>query len=157
VNDGAGDPPNAGAVGTASEGGPGGSQDQTVQAIPLAALEPLSLVEWFAGTLSAKAYECLGHAPDVRGRVGRDLEGARVAIDALNALIPVLEGRVPTDRAARLRALVADVRLTYVKEVGQSRNPRPSEAARDEAVRSAERRATGKERSTRPCADGQET
>jgi hypothetical protein len=43
----------------------------------------------------------------------RDLEQARLAIEALNALLPVLEGAVPEDATRDFRQVLANMQLAY--------------------------------------------
>ena len=43
----------------------------------------------------------------------RDLEQARLAIDALGAFVPVLEGHVPAEVARDLGQMVANLQLAY--------------------------------------------
>jgi hypothetical protein len=57
------------------------------------------------------------------GRLGaedRDLEQARLAIDALRALVPVLKGTVPDQVTSDFEQLVANMQLAYAKAVADS-------------------------------------
>jgi hypothetical protein len=52
------------------------------------------------------------------GRLGeedRDLEQARLAIEALRALVPVLEDSVPEEVSRDLQQMVANMQLAYAK------------------------------------------
>jgi hypothetical protein len=44
----------------------------------------------------------------------RDLEQARLAIEAMRALVPVLEGAVPDDVLESFRSVVSNLQLAYV-------------------------------------------
>jgi hypothetical protein len=48
---------------------------------------------------------------------GRDLEQAKLAIDSLNALVPVLEGSVPEDVLRDFNQVAANLKLAYAKAV----------------------------------------
>jgi hypothetical protein len=48
----------------------------------------------------------------------RDLEQAHLAIEALRALLPVLEGSLPAEAMRDLKQAVANMQLAYAKEVG---------------------------------------
>jgi hypothetical protein len=48
----------------------------------------------------------------------RDLEQARLGIEALRTLVPVLEGHVPEDILRDFRQLVANLQLAYTDAVG---------------------------------------
>jgi hypothetical protein len=64
-------------------------------------------------TVSSLGYRRLGEED-------RDLEQARLAIEALRALLPVLKGTV-TDQATRdFEQLVANMQLAYAKAVVES-------------------------------------
>jgi len=49
----------------------------------------------------------------------RDLEQARLAIEALRALVPVLEGSVPEQAARDFQQLVSNMQLAYAAAVGR--------------------------------------
>jgi hypothetical protein len=46
---------------------------------------------------------------------GRDLEQAKLAIDSLTALVPVLEGSVPEDVLRDFNQVTANLKLAYAK------------------------------------------
>ena len=46
---------------------------------------------------------------------GRDLEQAKLAIDSLSALVPVLEGAVPEDVLRDFNQVTANLKLAYAK------------------------------------------
>jgi hypothetical protein len=48
----------------------------------------------------------------------RDLEQARLAIESIKALLPVLEGSVAEDVLAEFNHLVANLQLAYVEAAG---------------------------------------
>jgi hypothetical protein len=48
----------------------------------------------------------------------RDLEQARIGIEALRALLPVLEGHVPEDVLRDFRQLVSNLQLAYADAAG---------------------------------------
>jgi hypothetical protein len=64
-------------------------------------------------SLSSLGYRSLGDET-------RDLEQAKLAIEALRALVPVLEGSVPDQVARDFQQLVANMKLAYAKAVGES-------------------------------------
>ena len=45
----------------------------------------------------------------------RDLDQAKLAIDALRALVPVLEGAVPADAVRDFNQVIANMQLAYAK------------------------------------------
>jgi hypothetical protein len=59
-------------------------------------------------TVSSLGYRSLGEED-------RDLEQARLAIDALRALVPALQDAVPADLARDLEQMVANMQLAYAK------------------------------------------
>jgi hypothetical protein len=50
----------------------------------------------------------------------RDLEQARLAIEAMRALVPVLEGAVPDDVLESFRSVISNLQLAYVDAAGES-------------------------------------
>jgi hypothetical protein len=49
------------------------------------------------------------------GEEDRDLDQARLAIDAIKALVPVLEGTVPDEMVTDLNQVVANMQLAYAE------------------------------------------
>jgi hypothetical protein len=64
-------------------------------------------------TVSSLGYSRLGEE-------NRDLEQARLAIEALRALTPVLEGSVPDDVLRDFAQVTANMQLAYAKAVSDS-------------------------------------
>jgi hypothetical protein len=59
-------------------------------------------------TVSSLAYRKLSEED-------RDLDQARLAIDALRALVPVLEGSIPDDVARDFRQVTSNLQLAYAE------------------------------------------
>jgi len=57
---------------------------------------------------------------------GRDLEQAKLAIDSLTALVPVLEGSVPEDVLRDFNQVTANLKLAYAKAVEETTEETPS-------------------------------
>ena len=53
----------------------------------------------------------------------RDLEQARLAIDALKALVPVLEGAVPPEALRDFNQMTANLQLAYARAAAETREP----------------------------------
>jgi hypothetical protein len=93
-------------------------------------------------TVSAIGYRCLGLTPETKG--SRDLGQARLAIDTMQALTPVLEKVVPPELVRDFATSVANLQLAYATaaaepETGGDSPPaeqeQPEEAAEpDEAA-----------------------
>ena len=64
-------------------------------------------------TVSSLGYRRLGEED-------RDLDEARLAIDALIALVPVLQDSVPDQVSRDFQRMVANMQLAYAKAVGES-------------------------------------
>ena len=54
---------------------------------------------------------------------GRDLEQAKLAIDSLDALVPVLESAVPENVLRDFKQVTANLKLAYGKAVEESPEP----------------------------------
>lgn len=63
-------------------------------------------------TLSALGFHRLGEQ-------GRDLEQARLAIESLRALVPVLGGSIPPELTRDLEQVTANLQLAYADAVAQ--------------------------------------
>ena len=54
---------------------------------------------------------------------GRDLEQAKLAIESLRALVPVLEGSVPEEVLRDFNQVTANLQLAYAKAVEEKPEP----------------------------------
>jgi len=90
------------------------SQDELLRQLE-ADLERLQVADVLVQTvftISSLGYRSLGEAH-------RDLDQARLAIEALRALIPVLEDGVPDELTRDLEQLVANMQLAYAKAAAE--------------------------------------
>jgi hypothetical protein len=67
-------------------------------------------------SVSSLAYHRLG--PE-----GRDLEQAKLGIEALRALVPVLDGSVPEDALRDFQQVLANLQLAYAAAVAEEPQP----------------------------------
>jgi hypothetical protein len=63
------------------------------------------------------------------GEEDRDLEQARLAIEATKALVPVLEGTLPKEMTRDLNQVAANMQLAYAKAAADQ--PAPEQPAED--------------------------
>lgn len=63
---------------------------------------------------------------------GRDLEQAKLAIDSLGALIPVLEGSAPPEVIDQFRQLTSDLQLAYARAADEESGAGPEDGAEGE-------------------------
>jgi hypothetical protein len=54
---------------------------------------------------------------------GRDLEQAKLAIESLRALVPVLEGSVPEEVLRDFNQVIANLQLAYTKAAEEKQEP----------------------------------
>jgi hypothetical protein len=90
----------------------------------LEAVRKMKVSDLLLSTLSTTAQ--LGYAKLEPG--SRDLEQARLAIDAMKALMPVLEGAVAKELVADFGQLLASLQLAYAKAAGEETEQREAEA-----------------------------
>jgi len=64
---------------------------------------------------------------------GRDLEQAKLAIDALVAIVPVLEGSVPDEVLTQFREVTSDLQLAYARAVQEGSGAGPEDGGEREA------------------------
>jgi hypothetical protein len=85
-----------------------------------AAAEPLSvytLLMAMTDQLAAVAWQKLGLQPDIlTGRVQRDVEEAKVAIDLTTHLASYIEPRLEEEDKRRIHNLIRDLRINYVEQ-----------------------------------------
>jgi hypothetical protein len=83
-------------------------------------------------TVSSIGYRRLGATPETRD--DRDLEQTRLAIETMQALVPVLERFLPGDLVRDFSASVANLQLAYAKAASERGPAEPEEptAAEDE-------------------------
>jgi hypothetical protein len=62
----------------------------------------------------------------------RDLEQARLAIETLRAVVPLLEGFVPAETVRDFTQVVANLQLAYASAVGEASKDVPEEPAEAE-------------------------
>ena len=81
-----------------------------------AALEQLKVADLLVhslSTISSLAYHRLAEEH-------RDLDQARLAIDSLRALVPVLKGSVPDELVRDFEQVTANLQLAYASAVGDA-------------------------------------
>jgi hypothetical protein len=93
----------------------------------LEAIRNMKVSDLLLSTFSTTAQ--LGYAKLEQG--SRDLGQARLAIESMKALMPVLEGEVAKEVAADFGRLLADLQLAYAKAAAEE--SKPAGAASDEA------------------------
>ena len=64
----------------------------------------------------------------------RDLDQARLAIDTLGVLVPVLEGTVAVELVRDLNQVKANLQLAYASAVAKSDEPKLDSAGADDAA-----------------------
>lgn len=102
-------------AGQAAENGEG------VEGFPLEALTSTYLVRWFIATLTAKAWEAMGLvANPLTQETKTDLLQARIAIDAVAALLPIIEGDMEADEASKMKSVLRDLKVNYVERAKDS-------------------------------------
>ena len=57
------------------------------------------------------------------GAEGRDLEQARLGIEALRALVPVLDGSVPEEALRDFQQVLSNLQLAYASAVAEGSEP----------------------------------
>jgi phage gp37-like protein len=91
------------------------------------AIRQMRISDLLLSTLSTLAQ--LGYAK--LEPASRDLVQARLAIEALRALVPVLEGAVPDEALRDFRQVIANLQLAYASAVDDSSSKEDEEAGPD--------------------------
>lgn len=77
----------------------------------------VELLRWVITVLAGSAWQNLGLVPDpATKKVGRNLDDARLAIDAAASLIEHLKSRVDVKEQRELETLLANLRLNFVEQ-----------------------------------------
>ena len=99
--------PDAAATGSAEAG--------ASQAVPLAALTTSDLVHSFLSLLALKAWEGMGLVPNaVTGKTQKNLDDARLAIDAYAAVFEILRSHIDEGPRRDMENLLTTLRLNFV-------------------------------------------
>ena len=84
--------------------------------VDVASLDVYSLLGLFVGILAEKAWQTLGlRTKTGTDKVETDFDQARVAIDTVGFFAEKLQPSLPEEEKRRLEALVADLKLNYVR------------------------------------------
>jgi hypothetical protein len=102
----------------AAEARPGGTQEITVEEL-MAAMREIKIGAFLLQTLSTLASLAYGKLES------GDLDEARAAIDAIGALVPVLEGRVEEPVRKDFERALANLRLAYASAAATTGEPEP--------------------------------
>ena len=104
-------PPNVGTSGQPGSGAAG------TQGIPLAALSASDLLSWVLSLLAAKAWEGMGLvASPLTSKVEKNLDEARLAIDAYAAVLDVVRTRTEESPRREMENLLTTLRLNFVEK-----------------------------------------
>ena len=89
------------------------------QAVPLHALHTYDLLVWMLSILAAKAWEGMGLvANPMTNKVEKNLDEARLAIDAYAATFEVVRVRVEERPRRDMETLLTTLRLNFVEKSG---------------------------------------
>lgn len=89
-------------------------QPSEESAAPLSVVE---LLQWCISVLAANAWQTMGLVPDpATKKIARNLDDARLAIDAMAALVEHLKPRLAEPERRELDTLLANLRLNFVEQ-----------------------------------------
>jgi len=101
-------------AGTSGRPGSGAAGEQ---GIPLAALSASDLLSWVLSLLAAKAWEGMGLvASPLTSKVEKNLDEARLAIDAYAAVFEVVRARTEESPRRAMENLLTTLRLNFVEK-----------------------------------------
>ncbi|HKV43825.1 MAG TPA: DUF1844 domain-containing protein [bacterium] len=87
------------------------------QAVPIGALPTGEVLRWTLSLLAAKAWEGMGLVPNpVTNTTQKNLEEARLAIDAFAAVFEVLRMRIDEPARREMETLLTNLRLNFVEK-----------------------------------------
>ncbi len=80
-----------------------------------------ALVATCMNLLAGKAWEAMGLVPNpTTKKVERNLEDARLAIDAAAALADLVRPRLPENERREIETLITNLRLNFVEQKGKA-------------------------------------
>lgn len=92
-----------------------GPESGASQAVPLAALTTTDLVHSFLSLLALKAWEGMGLVPNaLSGKTQKNLDEARLAIDAYAAVFEILRSRIDEGPRREMENLLTTLRINFV-------------------------------------------
>jgi len=85
--------------------------------LPLEPVDVFGVVEYCISVLNAYAWQSMGLVINpITKRAERDLPQARIAIDCVESLFRRIEPELPADLARKLRQVVADLQVNFVRQ-----------------------------------------
>lgn len=97
-----------------------GSEKEAFSPEEIANLPPVdvySLLKSFIGILGAHAWQWLGLVKNpITGQIEKDLAQAKVAIDAIRALVQQIEGKIDASEDRELKGMISDLQINYVQQ-----------------------------------------
>ena len=93
--------------------------DQGAQprAVPLHALETRDILVWCLNVFAAKAWEGMGLVPNpANGKVAKNLDGARLAIDAYAAVFLLVREGIDESPRREMETLLTNLRVNFVEK-----------------------------------------
>ena len=91
-------------------------EEKEQSALDITALDTYALLSLFIGILSAQAWQHMGlRMKPGTDKVEKDFERARVTIDCVAFLVEKLEPRLPDAEKGKLRSLLADLQINFVR------------------------------------------
>jgi len=108
----------------------------------IASLSAGDMIQWVIAGLAEKAWERMGLvANPATGKITRDFEDARLAIDAIAALVDLLAPRIEPAGLRRLQTLLADLRINYAAQRSRAEAEQQS-TARERPAQPEQRKDT---------------
>ena len=89
--------------------------------LDIGSLDIYTLINFFIEILSLKAWRDMGLRVDPQtNTVKKDVERAKMAIDCISVLIDKLEPHVSTEDKNRLRSILSDLQINFVRKAEPS-------------------------------------
>lgn len=86
-------------------------------------LDVYQMIMLMTEQMAAVAWQKLGLQPDmITGKIEKDLDQARIAIDVTTGLAGFLEPQLDEDDKRRIHGLVRDLKINYVQQTQGGRN-----------------------------------
>lgn len=94
-------------------------EPETPEEEPLPPIEVPALIMLFINQLAAISWQRMGLMPDsLSGKIEKNLDEARLAIDSVAALAGTLSPALPASEQRDLQTLISNLRLNFVRQQG---------------------------------------
>ena len=104
------------------------TEKHETEALDISFLDLYQLLQLFITLLSEQAWRNMGLKVDPRtNEIKKDFQRAHIAIDTIISVVDKLEPQVTGDIKNRLRSLISDLQINYIRQLEENNIPRKTD------------------------------